>query len=88
MMDIASERESLRIKTRNLEKKLKEETKMGDFAIVTGLDQEPEQADYTINIKKDLDVKKGMDEAQLREVHQNIRKNVELVSEMSENLRG
>ena len=87
-MDIASERESLRIKTRALEKKLKEKTKMGDFAIVTGLDQEQEQADYTINIKKDLDVKKGMDEAQLEEVHQNIVKNVEIVSEMSRNLRG
>ena len=61
---------------------------MGDFAIVTGLDQEPEQADYTINIKKDLNLKKGMDEAQLKEVRQNIRKNVALVSEMSDNLRG
>ena len=88
MMDIASERESLRIKTRNLERKLKEETKVGDFAIRTGLDQEPEQADYTIDIRRNVNLKRGMDQAQLEEVRQNIKRNKAIVSEMSDNLRG
>ena len=61
---------------------------MGDFAIRTGLDQEPEQADYTIDIRRDVNLKRGMDQAQLEEVRQNIRKNKALVSEMSDNLRG
>ena len=86
-MDIASERESLRVKTRALEKKLKETTNLGDVAILTGLDQE-QPGDYTINIQKNLDVKKGMDEAQLEEVRQNVAKNQEIVSEMSMNISG
>ena len=86
-MDIASERESLRVKTRALEKKLKETTNLGDVAILTGLDQE-QPGDYTINIQKNLDVKKGMDEAQLEEVRQNVAKNQEIVSEMSRNISG
>ena len=86
MMDIASDRESLRIKTRNLEGKLKEVTKVGDFAIRTGLDQEPEQADYTIDIRRNVNLKRGMDQAQLEEVRQNIKRNKAIVQEMSDNI--
>ena len=86
MMDIASDRESLRIKTRNLERKLKEETKVGDFAIRTGLDQEAEQADYTIDIRRNVNLKRGMDQAQLEDVRQNIKRNKAIVQEMSDNV--
>ena len=86
MMDIASDRESLRIKTRNLEGKLKEVTKVGDFAIRTGLDQEAEQADYTIDIRRNVNLKRGMDQAQLEDVRQNIKRNKAIVQEMSDNI--
>ena len=86
MMDIASDRESLRLKTRNLERKLKEKTEVGNFAIRTGLDNEPEHADYTVDIRRDVNLKRGMDQAQLEEVRQNIKRNKAIVEEMSENI--
>ena len=86
MMDIASDRESLRLKTRNLERKLKEKTEVGNFAIRTGLDNEPEHADYTVDIRRDVNLKRGMDQAQLEEVRQNIKRNKAIVDEMSENI--
>ena len=85
-MDIASDRESLRLKTHNLERKLKEKTEVGSFAIRTGLDNEPEHADYTVDIRRDVNLKRGMDQAQLEEVRQNIKRNKAIVDEMSENI--
>ena len=85
-MDIASDRESLRAKARNLEVKLKEKTEVGNFAIKTGLDHEPENADYTVDIKRNVNLKRGMTEAQLEEVRQNIKRNKAIVDEMADNI--
>ena len=85
-MDIASDRESLRLKTHNLERKLKEKTEVGTFAIRTGLDHEPENADYTVDIRRNVNLKRGMTEAQLEEVRQNIKRNKAIVDEMAVNI--
>ena len=59
---------------------------VGNFAIRTGLDNEPEHADYTVDIRRDVNLKRGMDQAQLEEVRQNIKRNKAIVDEMSENI--
>ena len=59
---------------------------MGNFAIRTGLDQEAEQADYTVDIRSNVNLKRGMDAAQLEDVRQNIKRTKALVEEMSDNI--
>ena len=85
-MEAASDRESLRAKARNLEVKLQEKTDIGNFAIKTGLDHEPENAEYTVDIKRNVNLKRGMTEAQLEDVRQNIKRNKAIVDEMADNI--
>ena len=86
LMDIAGDRESLRLKTHNLERKLKEKTEVGTFAIKTGLDHETENADYTVDLRRNVNLKRGMTEAQLEEVRMNIKRNRAIVDEMADNI--
>ena len=85
-MEAASDRESLRAKARNLEVKLQEKTDIGTFAIKTGLDHERENAEYTVDIKKKVSLKRGMTEAELGEVRNNIKRNKAIVDEMAANI--
>ena len=85
-MEAASDRESLRAKARNLEVKLQEKTDIGTFAIKTGLDHERENAEYTVDIKKKVSLKRGMTEAELGEVRNNIKRNKAIVDEMAVNI--
>ena len=85
-MEAASDRESLRARARDLEVKLREKTDIGRFAIKTGLDHEPENAEYTVDIKRNVNLKRGMTEAELGEVRQNIKRNKAIVDEMADNI--
>ena len=85
-MEAASDRESLRARARNLEVKLQEKTDIGTFAIKTGLDYERENAEYTVDIKKRVSLKRNMTEAELGEVRNNIKRNKAIVDEMAANL--
>ena len=85
-MEAASDRESLRARARNLEVKLQEKTDIGTFAIKTGLDYERENAEYTVDIKKKVSLKRGMTEAELGEVRNNIKRNKAIVDEMAVNI--
>ena len=85
-MEAASDRESLRARARNLEVKLQEKTDIGTFAIKTGLDCEREDAEYTVDIKKRVSLKRNMTEAELGEVRNNIKRNKAIVDEMAANL--
>ena len=85
-MEAASDRESLRARARNLEVKLQEKTDIGTFAIKTGLDHERENAEYTVDIKKKVSLKRGMTEAELGEVRNNIKRNKAIVDEMAVNI--
>ena len=85
-MEAASDRESLRARARNLEVKLQEKTDIGTFAIKTGLDHERENAEYTVDIKKKVSLKRGMTEAELGEVRENIKRNKTIVDEMAVNI--
>ena len=84
-MEAASDRESLRARARDLEVKLQEKTDIGTFAIKTGLDHERD-AEYTVDIKKRLSLKRGMTEAELGEVRDNIKRNKAIVDEMAVNM--
>ena len=85
-MEAASDRESLRARARNLEVKLQEKSDIGTFAIRTGLDHERENAEYTVDIKKRVSLKRGMTEAELGEVRDNIKRNKAIVDEMASNI--
>ena len=84
-MEAASDRESLRARARDLEVELQEKTNIGTFAIKTGLDHERD-AEYTVDIKKRLSLKRGMTEAELGEVRDNIKRNKAIVDEMAVNM--
>ena len=84
-MEAASDRESLRARARDLEVELQEKTNIGTFAIKTGLDHERD-AEYTVDIKKRLSLKRGMTEAELGEVRNNIKRNKAIVDEMAVNI--
>ena len=85
-MEAASDRESLRARARNLEVKLQEKSDIGTFAIKTGLDYERENAEYTVDIKKRVSLKRNMTEAELGEVRNNIKRNKAIVDEMAVNI--
>ena len=84
-MEAASDRESLRAKARKLEVELQEKTDIGTFAIRTGLDHERD-AEYTVDIKKRLSLKRGMAKAELDEVRDNIKRNKTIVDDMAVNM--
>ena len=84
-MEAASDRESLRARARDLEVELQEKTNIGTFAIRTGLDHERD-AEYTVDIKKRLSLKRGMAKAELDEVRDNIKRNKTIVDDMAVNM--
>ena len=84
-MEAASDRESLRARARKLEVELQEKTDIGTFAIRTGLDHERD-AEYTVDIKKRLSLKRGMAKAELDEVRDNIKRNKTIVDDMAVNM--
>ena len=84
-MEAASDRESLRARARKLEVELQEKTDIGTFSIRTGLDHERD-AEYTVDIKKRLSLKRGMAKAELDEVRDNIKRNKTIVDEMAANM--
>ena len=84
-MEAASDRESLRARARKLEVELQEKTDIGTFSIRTGLDHERD-AEYTVDIKKRLSLKRGMAKAELDEVRDNIKRNKIIVDEMAANM--
>ena len=84
-MEAASDRESLRARARKLEVELQEKTDIGTFSIRTGLDHERD-AEYTVDIKKRLSLKRGMAKAELDEVRDNIKRNKTIVDEMAVNM--